>query len=91
MVGSTALALCLLRWIHPELPGSRWVLSALVLGVGVSLLAHLGDLAESAIKRAYQAKDSGRFLPGHGGILDRMDSILFVAPFVFYYVKYWLL
>ena len=55
-----------------------------LIGAAASVAAQVGDLFESALKRAANFKDSGSIMPGHGGILDRMDSILFALPAVFY-------
>ena len=52
----------------------------------VAILGIIGDLWESLLKREAGVKDSGDFFPGHGGVLDRMDSVLFVAPFIYAFV-----
>jgi phosphatidate cytidylyltransferase len=57
------------------------------LALVVSVFAPLGDLAESALKRDLGVKDMGAVLPGHGGVLDRIDSILFVAPAALYFLR----
>lgn len=58
----------------------------LILAVGMACLGQVGDLVESLIKRDAQVKDSGTFIPGHGGMLDRIDSYLLLSPFLYYYL-----
>ena len=78
------LGAVLLWWPHLSLGHS------LALAVITSVSGQIGDLAESAFKRSAQVKDSGTFLPGHGGVLDRLDSLLLAIPVVYYYVRLFL-
>ena len=67
---------------------SPWTTSkAVILGIIVAIVAPLGDLSESMIKRDLQIKDMGKLLPGHGGMLDRIDGLLFVLPTAYYLLK----
>ena len=74
--------------------GGRWLLGYLTLTLCVTfccllaVVGHLGDLSESLLKRSSGVKDSGVLIPGHGGILDKVDGILFGAPVLYYYVLY---
>lgn len=68
----------------PEIP----VLHALALGALIGIVSQVGDVAESLLKRGAGVKDSGNIFPGHGGMLDRIDSILFCAPILCYYSRY---
>jgi phosphatidate cytidylyltransferase len=77
-------ALVAQTWFLPQLR----LMDALILGVLLTGAGLLGDLCESAIKRSVGAKDSGGILPGHGGMLDRLDSLLFTAPTFYYYVLF---
>jgi len=69
---------------------SHWTIyQSLFIGLIIALGSFMGDLFESSVKREFQLKDSGHFLPGHGGFLDRFDSFFFVAPMI-YFVQTWL-
>ena len=71
-------------WFMPQI---GWLHVALITIPG-SALAMVGDLVESMIKRAYGVKDSGKAIPGHGGLLDRIDALLFATPYVYVYATY---
>ena len=58
-----------------------------IIGIAASVVSQIGDLVASAMKRYYEIKDYGKLIPGHGGILDRFDSIIFTAPLVYFMVQ----
>jgi phosphatidate cytidylyltransferase len=84
LIGGIAAAIILQGWLFRELPlGHVFVVSILV-----GVFGQLGDLAESMLKRAAEVKDSSHLIPGHGGILDRIDSLLFAFPVTHLYLVF---
>src|SRR6266550_1001178 len=83
IVAALALATVAHFWFFRELP-LKW---ALPLAAVMMILGLLGDLSESALKRSAGAKDAAKTLPGHGGVLDRLDSLLFNAPLIYYFAR----
>ena len=85
LVAAAAFAALATFWFFPALPYKWSIPLALVLAaVGV-----LGDLCESAMKRGSNTKDAASILPGHGGLLDRLDSLLFGAPILYYFARFY--
>jgi len=87
VVISVAVSILLIHYFPQGLPGfGLW--DAVCLGGLLALASVVGDLAESVVKRDARIKDSGRFIPGIGGALDLIDSILFTAPVFYFYVQF---
>jgi phosphatidate cytidylyltransferase len=84
LAASVVTATGLGAWLLPQWSVSTAILAGAVLGI----VGQIGDLVESAIKRSLGAKDTGGLIPGHGGILDRLDGLLFNAPALFYYASW---
>lgn len=85
-IGSAILTVAsafLVAYWFPEVDRKHW----LVLSLIAVVIGTLGDLSESLLKRKAGIKDSGRIMPGHGGILDRFDSLMFIAPFAYLYLS----
>jgi len=81
LAGSVLGCVIYQHFVFPQIP----LVHAVMMGFIGSLIGQMGDLFESTIKRSSGVKDSGMILPGHGGILDRIDCLLFIIPFVYYY------
>jgi phosphatidate cytidylyltransferase len=84
LFGGIIIALIMSFWLLSE------VMTILLIAAGllVSFIGQLGDLVESCWKRAMGIKDSSAIIPGHGGVLDRFDSLLFASPVLYWYLKY---
>ncbi len=85
LLAAAAAAAVSTFWFFPELP-LQW---SIPLAVVLAAVGVLGDLAESAMKRGSKTKDTASILPGHGGFLDRLDSLLFGAPILYYFARFY--
>jgi len=79
----TALVAWIISLFFTNVPLIHWM----AIGMITAVMSVLGDLVESMFKRSIELKDSGKFLPGHGGLLDRFDGLLLSAPVVFVYLE----
>lgn len=85
VVAAAGFAALATFWFFPEFPYQF----SIPLGIVMAVVGVLGDLAESAMKRGSNTKDAASTLPGHGGLLDRMDSLLFNAPILYYFARFY--
>lgn len=85
LLAAGAFAALATFWFFPELPYQASIPLAMVMAV----VGVLGDLAESAMKRGSNTKDAASILPGHGGLLDRLDSLLLNAPILYYFARFY--
>ncbi len=85
ILAAAAFAAVATFWFFPQLPYKF----SIPLAVVIAIFGVLGDLAESAMKRGSKTKDAASILPGHGGLLDRLDSLLLGAPILYYFARYY--
>ena len=86
-LGGMATITLLAGWVAPYLTPLSWQ-QGVIAGIIISASGFFGDVVISAVKRDLRIKDSGSLIPGHGGILDRMDSLIYTAPLFFHYIYY---
>ena len=77
------IASVIIAMYYVQMPIYLWIIIAILVGI----FGTIGDLVESKFKRTANVKDSGTIMPGHGGILDRLDSVIFVAPFIYLFLQ----
>jgi phosphatidate cytidylyltransferase len=82
LLAGVAIGAAMQHFLFSDLPLRHVLIAAVLLGI----FGQLGDLAESMLKRAAEIKDSSQLIPGHGGVLDRMDSLLFALPVLYFYL-----
>ncbi|OEH85849.1 hypothetical protein BHU72_03465 [Desulfuribacillus stibiiarsenatis] len=87
-IGGTICSLLVVLLLSPHSSIELSLYTQIIIGVLIAVVGQLGDLVESSYKRFYNVKDSGNILPGHGGILDRFDSLLYVFPVIYVLLIY---
>ncbi|MEQ6375359.1 phosphatidate cytidylyltransferase [Bacillaceae bacterium S4-13-58] len=83
-IGLAVITALIFQYIYP-IHSSVWIV--IIVTIFTSICGQIGDLVESALKRHYNVKDSGKLLPGHGGILDRFDSLIYILP-ILHFVQF---